>query len=310
MAINEAKLRELKAKYGDAAIEQARRMHPADFEQIMAWRDEMDPQYTRLNLEFTYGGLMRRGVLDERTRLLVVIAQCAAMSELEYLESSLRAALDAKLSPRDVLEVLLQTTVYVGMPKINRAARLLHGIVAELGRMDELATTQPPLAGRNAERSLAAERTQWGVSDERFPAREALLKKYGWHGISAGLRLQPTHHAEGVTRLDRIDQNFLKRWLDFIHAGMYVRGVIDDKTRMLCVVGVCIALDESAQGENHMRAALSFGATPREVQEVAVQSTQYWGMPRCLRAMALLERILQELGREAELTQTQLPLLA
>ena len=137
-----------------------------------------------------------------------------------------------------------------------------------------------------------------------------MLEKYGWHGISAGLRLQPTHHVEAVTRMDRTDQNFLKLWLDFIYGGMYVRGVLDDKTRILCVVGVCTALDEMVQGENHVRAALALGATPREVHEVAVQSTQYWGMPRSLRTMAILERILKEQGRMAELTDTQLPLPA
>ncbi len=308
MANNEDQINRLKARYGAQTIDHVLRMHPEDFSQVMSWRDELDPQYTRLNLEFSYAGLMQRGVLDERTRLLVVIAQCAAMAEMEYLESSIRAALNDTVTPRDILEILLQTSVYVGMPKINRAARLLHGIVTELGRMNELTATQPPIEGRNAERSLEAERGTWRVADERFPTREAMLKKYGWHGISAGLRLQPTHHAETVTRLDRVDQNFLKFWLDFIYAGIYVRGVLDDKTRLLCVVGVCIALDEMAQGENHVRAALLFGATAREVQEVAVQSTQYWGMPRCMRAMVTLERALKEQGREAELTDTQLPL--
>ena len=109
-------------------------------------------------------------------------------------------------------------------------------------------------------------------------------------------------------RLDRIDQHFLKLWLDFIYAGMYVRGVLDDKTRMLCVVGVCVVLDEMIQGENHQRAALTFGATPREVLEVVLQSTIYAGMPRCLRAAGILERILEEQGRIAELTETQLSL--
>src|SRR5690349_22712785 len=91
---------------------------------------------------------------------------------------------------------------------------------------------------------------------------------------------------------------------------LYVRGVLDDKTRILCVVGQCVALDEMVQGENHIRAALALGATPREVQEVAVQSTQYWGMPRSLRAMSILERILREQNRLSELTETQLPMPA
>jgi alkylhydroperoxidase/carboxymuconolactone decarboxylase family protein YurZ len=145
------------------------------------------------------------------------------------------------------------------------------------------------------------------VPEEKFPRREDFMKKYGWQGISAGLRLQPTHHVQTLTRLDRIDQNFLKRWLDFIYAGMYVRGVLDDKTRILCVIGVCVVLDEVTQGENHIKAALTFGATPREILEVAVQSTIYCGMPRSLRAIGILERVLEQQGRIDELAETQLP---
>ena len=308
MANDNNAIDKLRARYGARGVDNAARLHPNDFTQVVAWRDEMDPQYTRLLLDFTHGGLMTRGVLTERVRLLVLIAQCAAMAELEYLESAIRAALNEGVSAREILEILLQTTVYAGMPKINRAARVFHSVIKELGRMQELTQTQPPLEGRNGERSLAAERATWNVTDERFPTREAMLEKYGWHGISAGLRLQPTHHPEAIMRMDRSDQNFLKYWLDFIYGGMYVRGVLEDKIRILCVVGVCTALDEMMQGENHVRAALALGATPREVQEVAVQSTQYWGMPRSLRTMAILERVLKEQGRIAELTDTQLPL--
>lgn len=305
---NDSTMSKLRARYGARAVDNVARLHPRDFAEVMTWRDELDPQYARLQLEYTYGGLMQRGVLTERVRLLVVIAQCAAMAELEYLESSMRAALEEGVAAREILEILLQTTVYVGMPKINRAARVFYDIVKDTPHMTALKNTQPPLEGRNAGRSLDAERATWDVTDERFPTREAMLKKYGWHGISAGLRLQPTHHAEAVMRMDRTDQNFLKYWLDFIYGGMYVRGVLDDKTRLLCVVGVCTALDEMAQGENHVRAALMLGATPREVQEVAAQSTQYWGMPRSLRTMTTLERVLREQGRLGELTDTQLPL--
>ena len=219
MANDNNAIDKLRARYGARGVDNAARLHPNDFTQVMAWRDEMDPQYTRLLLDFTYGGLMTRGVLSERVRLLVLIAQCAAMAELEYLESTMRAALNEGVSAREILEILLQTNVYVGMPKINRAAHVFHSMIKELGRMQELTQTQPPLEGRNDERSLATERATWNVTDERFPTREAMLEKYGWHGISAGLRLQPTHHPEAIMRMDRSDQNFLKYWLDFIYGG-------------------------------------------------------------------------------------------
>lgn len=308
MAQGNERREKLRRKYGAKGIDNGVRLHPDQFAEMLEWRDELDPHYAKLWLDYTYGGFYQRGVLTDRVRLLVVIAQCVALDEMEALDVHIRAALGQGATPREVLEVLLQITVYLGSFKVTRAVRVFRKIITELGRMDEITKTQLPLEGRNAERSLEAERPTWRVPDERFPRREELMRKYGWHGISAGLRLQPTHHAQTVQRLDRIDQNFLKLWLDFIYAGMYVRGVLDDKTRILCVVGVCTALDEVAQNENHLRAALIFGATPREVLEVVLQSTIYAGMPRSLRAAAILERILQEQGRSAELTETQLPL--
>ena len=42
--------------------------------------------------------------------------------------------------------------------------------------------------------------------------------------------------------------------------------------------------------------------------EVVLQSTIYVGMPRFVRVVALVERVVKDLGRMDELTQTQLPL--
>jgi len=131
-----------------------------------------------------------------------------------------------------------------------------------------------------------------------------LQKKYGARGVDNAARLHPRDFAKEMSWRDEMDPHYTRLCLDFTY------GVLDDKTRILCVVGVCTALDELVQGENHIRAALMLGATPREVQEVAVQSTQYWGMPRSLRAMAALERVLKEQGRTAELIDKQLPLPA
>jgi alkylhydroperoxidase/carboxymuconolactone decarboxylase family protein YurZ len=88
---------------------------------------------------------------------------------------------------------------------------------------------------------------------------------------------------------------------------MYLRGILDDKTRVLCVVGELFVMGEFHQAENHIRGALMHGASPREVLEVILQSTIYAGMPRFVRFVAILENILEKQGRLAELTDTQLP---
>lgn len=293
-------------KYGGRSVDNAMRLNPDDFDAMIEWRDALDPHYAKLWMDYTYGGLFARGVLDDRTRLLVAIAQCVAITDLEGVEINIRAALGQGASPREALEVILQAGTYLGIPKVVPAARAFRRIITELGRLDEIKDTQLPLDGRNSERSLEAERASWAVSEEDFPARQALMDKYGWEGISAGLRLQPTHHVEGVTTLDRVDQNFLSLWLKLIYAGLYERKILDDKTRLLCMVGICTVIDEQAQAYNHQKAALRLGATPREVLEVTLQSTIYCGMPRSLRGMRLLMRILEEEGRTSEVTETQL----
>ncbi len=74
------------------------------------------------------------------------------------------------------------------------------------------------------------------------------------------------------------------------------------------MVGICTVTDEHHQNYNHLRAALMFGATPREVLEVTIQSTIYGGMPRSLRALRMLMGILEHRGRAHEITETQLSL--
>jgi alkylhydroperoxidase/carboxymuconolactone decarboxylase family protein YurZ len=308
MATDDKFIDEMRERYGAESVDNAMRLNPDDFEEMIEWRDALDPHYTKLWMDYTYGGLFARRVLDDRTRLLVTIAQCVAIADLEGVESNIRAALGQGATPREALEVILQAGTYVGLPKVAPAARAFRRIVTELGRIDEITGTQLPLDGRSSERSLEAERSTWGVPEEDFPQREKFFKKYGWEGISAGLRLQPTHHVEGVTNLDQIDQHFLSLWLKLIYAGLYERQVLDDKTRVLCMVGICTVLDEEPQNYNHLRAALRFGATPREVLEVTLQSTIYCGMPRSLRAGRMLMKILEHRGRTAEITETQLSL--
>ena len=258
MAKDDKRIGQLKQTYGAKAVDSAARLHPQDFPEVMEWAEEIDPHYAKLLSDFTYGGLFERGILDDRTRSLVVIGQFVAMDEMEELPIHIRSALTHGATPREALEVILQVGVYAGYPRVKRATRVFKRVLTELGRMDEITKTQLPLDGGKSKRSLEQERRTWKMPDS--PRREELLKKYSWQSFSPGLRLQPHHHPNSVDRLDRIDQHFNKLWLDFIYAGMYSRGILDDKTRVLCVVGELFVMGELHQAENHIRAALMLGA--------------------------------------------------
>ena len=301
---NAKRIERLKQKYGSVTIENGMRLRPDDFLDEVEWRDKIDQHYTRAWLDFTYGGLFIRKVLDERTRLLVSIAQFLCLNEWEEFERQIPSALAAGATPREVLEITLQATVYVGHIKAGRGARLCVKVLEGLGRLDEITGTQLPLEGRAAERSLDKERLNWPAakSDDEAALREQLLEKYGWRSISSRIRLQSHQGYESINSYDRIDPHYLKLWFDFIYAEMYTRGIIDDRTRLLVMVGICLALNEPVQLENHMRGALLLGATPREVLEVIVHSTAYVGMPTTVLTGRMLERIAREENRSAELT--------
>jgi 4-carboxymuconolactone decarboxylase len=304
LATNEKEVQALKAKYGERVADRASDLlHPKDMPEALGWADDLDPHYMKLVLDFTYGGMYRRGVLDERTRTLVVVAQFVVLDEMEQLAQHIRTAL-AFATPREVLEVIFQTGVYIGYPKVVKATRVFRDVITAAGRLDEIKNTQLPLEG--PPRSLEKERAAWGVPDS--PRRQELIDKYSWQSLSPGMRLQPTHHLVTMERLDRFDQHFAKLWLDYIYAGMYQRGVLDDKTRHLIVIGEFYVMNELYQPEAHMRGILALGASPREILEVILQSTIYGGMPRFNRFIATLEKVLEEQGRLHELTDTQLPL--
>jgi len=307
MTTREERIEQLRRKYGAKAIDNALRLHPQDFPDLVEWVDELDQNYAQLWLDFTYGGMFGRRVLDDRTRNLVVVGQMVAMDEMEELPRHIRGALNCGATPREVLEVILQTTVYLGYSKARRGARVCREVLRALGRLEEITKTQLALDGGKSERSLDKERPAWKVTPEQFPRMQELLRKYSWQSLSPGLRLQPTHHVQSVERMDRVDQNFNKLWLDYIYSGMYSRGILDDKTRVLCVVGELFVMGEFHQAENHIRGALMHGASARDVLEVILQSTIYAGMPRFVRFVAILESILEKEGRLAELTDTQLP---
>ena len=308
MTQDQAGIERLRAKYGAKAIDNGLRLHGQGFPELIEWADELDQGYAKLLLDFTYGGMHGRGVLDERTRCLVVVGQMVAMDEMEELPRHIHGALNCGATPREVLEVILQTTVYLGYSKARRAAKVFRRLLSALGRLHEITATQGPVDGGRSARSLERERATWKIPAGQAARVEQLLVKYSWQSLSPGLRLQPTHHVQSVERMDRVDQHFNKLWLDYIYAGMYSRGILDDRTRILCVVGELFVLGEFHQAENHIRNALAQGATPREVLEVILQSTIYAGMPRFIRFVAILESILEKEGRLSEITDTQLPL--
>jgi alkylhydroperoxidase/carboxymuconolactone decarboxylase family protein YurZ len=292
---------DLKKKYGDGAFAAGHALQPATFERRLAQRDRLDQHFTKLWLDFQILGMSRRSVLDTRTRLLVQIGQFTMAKAHGTLEDAIRAALAAGVAAREVLEIILQCVIYGGQTTVDPAIEVFDRIATERGLHDELKASQLPLDGTDAKRSLDEERKQWHADDAADPRAEEMIEKHGWLAVSSGMMLRPKHHLGTLSWQDALDSEWADLWVKFIYQGLYMRRVVDDKTRILCMVGNCVAVGETVQSLAHMRGAMRAGAKPREVMEVIFQSSVNFGMPSGLAALRAFVGIMREAGRLDEI---------
>ncbi len=245
--------------------------------------------------------MSRRPALDTRTRLLVLIGQYTMAKSHAALEDTVRAALLAGVKSREILEIILQCVVYGGHTTVEPAIEVFHRLAEELGLLEELRASQLPRDGNDRTRSYDEERLTWHPADVADPRSAGLMQRHGWLAVGRGLTMRPRHHLNVLAWLDAMDSEFTGLWVTFCYHGMYSRGIVDDKTRLLCMVGNCVAIGEATQGRAHMKGAMRIGATPREVMEVILQSAVNFGMPTMLHSLKIFVELITQDGRLAEI---------
>jgi alkylhydroperoxidase/carboxymuconolactone decarboxylase family protein YurZ len=284
----------LEAKYGSDAFEVGRAIQPISFDRRIEQRDSLDQHFTKAWLEFAITGLMQRPALDTRTRLLVLAGQYTMAKSHSALDDTIRAGLKAHVPAREVLEIILQCVVYGGHTVVDPAIEVFHRIAKEQGLLQELRTTQLPLDGTDRARSYEEEHKTWHPDDMSDPRLPELMERHGWLAVGRGLSLRPRHHLNVLSWLDTLDSQFADLWVKFCYGAMYSRSIVDDKTRLLCMIGDCLAVGEETQARGHMRGALRQGAHPREIMEICFQTAVNFGMPPMLKALEVFVEVMAE----------------
>ncbi|HEU4511812.1 MAG TPA: 4-carboxymuconolactone decarboxylase [Nocardioidaceae bacterium] len=80
---------------------------------------------------YAWGGIWTRPGLDRRSRSIVTLTALVAGRHFDELEFHLRAALRNGLTREEIVEVLLQTAVYVNVPSANSAFAVAKRVLAE-----------------------------------------------------------------------------------------------------------------------------------------------------------------------------------
>lgn len=91
----------LGAEYVDASIAQA---------------DDFSRPFQELVTEYCWGSIWTRPGLDRKTRSLLNLAMLTALNRPHEVKLHIKGALNNGCSKNDIMEVLLQTAIYCGVP--------------------------------------------------------------------------------------------------------------------------------------------------------------------------------------------------
>jgi 4-carboxymuconolactone decarboxylase len=85
---------------------------------------KLAPDFFRYVAESAFGMLWTRPGLPIRDRSLATVAQLAALGRPDELRAHLRGALEVGLTQEELVEVLMQTAIYAGVPRAVEALKI------------------------------------------------------------------------------------------------------------------------------------------------------------------------------------------
>jgi 4-carboxymuconolactone decarboxylase len=99
--------------------------------------EEVSPEFARVNVEFPFGELYTRDILDGKTRELCTVAALTVQGfSLDELRAHTKAALNCGATREEIVEVVTQMIAYCGFPAATNAVLKVKETFQELDAND------------------------------------------------------------------------------------------------------------------------------------------------------------------------------
>jgi 4-carboxymuconolactone decarboxylase len=117
----------------ESSQEMLRAFNPALERMQVAGFDKMFPTMSRDMMEMWFGRTFNRDGLDAKTRLLVTLAALTVLgAQAEpQMKLTVRHALEAGASEREIAEVIWQMSMFGGLPAMQKALEIAQAVFAE-----------------------------------------------------------------------------------------------------------------------------------------------------------------------------------
>jgi len=92
------------------------------------------PDFASKIIEFGFGEIYSRPVLDLKQRELLTLASLITQGAESQLQFHFRSSLHIGLTKEEIMEVILHCALYAGFPRALSALQVFQGIIAVEGR--------------------------------------------------------------------------------------------------------------------------------------------------------------------------------
>ena len=118
----------------ESGQEMLRSVNPALEQMKVAGIDRMFPTMSKDMMEMWFGKTFNRDGLDAKTRLLVTIGALTVLgAQAEpQMKMTVRHALEAGATEREIAEVIWQMSVFGGLPAMQKALEIAQSVFAEI----------------------------------------------------------------------------------------------------------------------------------------------------------------------------------
>lgn len=106
----------------ERALALLEQLEPGSPRRVKKNLDDFHPETTEILLGFAFSDVVGRDGISLRTREMLTIAMLAAMGTAQsQLEFHMRAALNTEVTREEIVEIVLQVSVYAGIPAAMNA---------------------------------------------------------------------------------------------------------------------------------------------------------------------------------------------
>lgn len=102
-------------------------------EAALAGADEFSEEMQRFVTEYAWGAIWTREGIDRRSRSILNIGMLAAANRPDELKGHIKGAIANGLTKDEIKELLLQVSIYLGMPAGLSSFRIARTAFDELG---------------------------------------------------------------------------------------------------------------------------------------------------------------------------------